>query len=149
MNPKIKEWLKRYIPANLFCTICTLIVSYVIFYSTNNRVLTAFLSSIIGTICYYGFILVRDVIYTKRKYIEDSKKYTFVSFIKNVNNIIIEFGFSEILDTFFVTPFFMYLFPLIINDIVIGTLIAKYASDIVFYIPTIIAYELRKKHLKK
>jgi hypothetical protein len=92
--------------------------------------------------------LVRDVINTIKRYDLESRRYNFVSFLKNIRNLAIEFGFSEALDTFVVAPFFMYTFPLLIGDVVIGTFVAKYLSDLVFYIPTIIAYELRKKHLK-
>jgi hypothetical protein len=148
MNLKVKEWLKRYVPANIFCTVCTLIVAYITFSATHNRVLTAFLSSIIGTICFYLFLLVRDVISTVKKNKSESKRYSFISFLKNIRNLAIEFGFSEILDVLVVMPLFMYIFPLIIGDVIIGTLVAKIVADIVFYVPTIIAYELRKKHLK-
>jgi hypothetical protein len=61
--------------------------------------------------------------------------------------MIVEFGFSEVADTFIVAPAFMYFFPLIIGDIVIGTFAAKFLSDVIFYTFAIIAYELRKKHL--
>jgi hypothetical protein len=42
----------------------------------------------------------------------------------------------------------MYIFPIIIGQFSIGILVGKIVADIIFYIPTIIAYELRKKHLK-
>tara|TARA_Y100000034_G_scaffold128423_1_gene182962 strand:+ start:509 stop:637 length:129 start_codon:yes stop_codon:yes gene_type:complete len=42
----------------------------------------------------------------------------------------------------------MYLFPVIIGNFAIGLFVGKIVADIVFYIPTIVMYELKKKHLK-
>ena len=41
----------------------------------------------------------------------------------------------------------MYIFPIILGNFAVGIIAGKFAADIVFYIPVIIAYELRKKHL--
>jgi hypothetical protein len=69
-------------------------------------------------------------------------------FFKTVRNLVVEFGFSEVLDSLFVRPFCMYVFPLLVGNFFVGILVAKVAADIIFYIPTITAYELRKKHMK-
>jgi hypothetical protein len=148
MNPKIKEWLIRYLPANLFCTACTLITAYITFSVSQNRALTAFLSSIIGTICYYGFIIARDIIYKIKKCHLENKKYSLIHFLKGIRNIILEFGFAEALDSLVIAPFFMYIIPILVGNLTIGIFIAKCLADIVFYMPTIIVYELRKKYLK-
>jgi hypothetical protein len=70
------------------------------------------------------------------------------SFFRDIRNIILEFGFSEILDSLFIRPFMMYIFPILIGNVELGIFAGKIAADIVFYVPTIFAYELRKKHLR-
>jgi hypothetical protein len=145
MNKKLKEWLKRYIPAEIFSTLGALIGAGLTFFFTNNGVLSAFAGMIFENVGYYGFIVVRE-------YVADLKKskgeYRILGFFKTFRNLSLEFGFSEILDSLIVRPFFMYIIPLMISPFSLGILIAKIVADIIFYIPTIIAYELRKKHLR-
>ena len=148
MNHKIKEWLKRYLPANIIATITVLLVSWIVVLLTKNYVLAAFIASISDFIVYYGFILVRDIIQTRKSNSKKKKKYTWISLLKNVRDIILEFSVGEALDTLMIRPFFLYFTPIWIGNYTIGIIIGKYLSDITFYIPTIISYELRKKHLK-
>ena len=96
----------------------------------------------------YGFLSTNEILTSRKKHKKDNKKYNFVSFLKNIRNLILEFGVSEVLDSFLVRPFTMYIFPLLIGNLQLGILVGKLAADVIFYIPTIIAYELRKKHLK-
>jgi len=147
MNAKAKHWFKRYFPANLFCSLVTLVVAQTTFYFSNDRVLTAFLSSIIGTVFYYGFILTRDIIATVKLGKIQAQKYSYKSFIKNVRNLVLEFGLAEVLDTFLIAPLFMFWFPVLFNNLTIGIIVGRYLADFIFYIPTIISYELRKKYL--
>ena len=60
--------------------------------------------------------------------------------------VVIEFGPGEYLDTFIVRPFAMWFFPYIIGSLAIGIFLGKIVADIIFYIPTIIMYEIRKKN---
>ena len=59
--------------------------------------------------------------------------------------MVLEFGTAEFLDSFVIRPFTMYIFPLLTHNLVLGLLVGKFVADIIFYIPTIIAYELRVK----
>jgi hypothetical protein len=148
MKPKIKEWIRRYLPANLLTAISVVFVSVFVVWLTKNYILAAFLASLTDTIVYYGFILIRDVIQDIKKNKNLQEKYNFKIIVKNTRNLLLEFGVGELLDTFIVRPFFLYFTPKIINNYAIGILVGKYLSDITFYIPTIISYELRKKYLK-
>ncbi len=67
---------------------------------------------------------------------------------KLVRNLLLEFGPAEYLDSFVIRPFYMYIFPKIFNNLVLGLIIGKFAADITFYIPTIISFELKNKFLK-
>ncbi len=145
---KWKKWLKRYLPANIFSTILTVLIALLVFESTGNRIAAAFIASIADFFTYYGFILISDILATRKSLRAKRKNYTFVHFAKNVRNLILEFTVAELLDTLLIRPFFLYWCPLVIGNVTIGLIIGKYLSDIIFYIPTIIAYELRKKHVK-
>ena len=70
------------------------------------------------------------------------------SFLKDFRNLIIEFGPAELMDVLAVRPFFMYLIPTLMSNFILGSFIGKTIADITFFIPAIVMYELRKKHLK-
>jgi len=148
MKTKIRDWSKRYIPAEIICTTTALVVSYLTFSLTGNYIATAYAGAISEGISYYSYIIARDINHSVKKRRTKNKKYTFKHFMKNIRNLIIEFGFSEFIDTAFVRPFLMYIFPIIFNNLPLGIFLGKIGADIIFYVPTIIAYELRKKHLK-
>lgn len=148
MKSKLKEWLKRYLPANLISLILTVVSFKLTFIFTNNLILASFVGAIIGdNIGYYGTIVVRDLIADHKLHKDLNLKYTYKSFLKIVRNLILEFGFSEILDSYLIRPVILYFCSILINNQTFGLIIGKYLADFIFYIPTIFAYELRKKHL--
>ncbi|PIN85929.1 hypothetical protein COV19_07600 [Candidatus Woesearchaeota archaeon CG10_big_fil_rev_8_21_14_0_10_44_13] len=147
MKKKIKEWLKRYVPAEIFATIGVVIGSWLVFVLTGNRVLSAYIGTIGENIGFYSFIFIREHIndfnHSKRK----KRDHGLKGFLKTTRNLIFEFGVSETLDSLFFRPFCIYIFPILIGNYLTGILVGKIVADIIFYIPTIIAYELKKKHL--
>jgi hypothetical protein len=148
MRQKIREWLKRYIPAEIAAIIMGISFSLLTYAITNNRIATAYAGSISDSIGYYSVISLRDIAESKKHHKKKNKKYGYSSFMKNIRNIVLEFGFSEFFDSLVIRPFMMYIFPLLLGNMIFGVLAGKIIADIIFYIPTIIAYELRKKHMK-
>jgi hypothetical protein len=138
MIHKIREWGLRYLPAEIFCLFVAVIASFFIFKTTSNPIATAYFGALSETIAYYSFISIKEL----------KGKKTFISIIKSIRNLFLEFGFSEILDSFVIRPFFMYIMPMIVGNLSVGIILGKIISDVIFYIPTIIMYEFRKKHLK-
>ncbi|MFH1127128.1 MAG: hypothetical protein ABIG84_01955 [archaeon] len=147
MKHKLKEWIKRYLPAEIAGMISALTGAGVAYMLTDNLIVVALAGVWSETIGYYAFISIRDIAHSRKHHRINNKKYGLISFLKNIRNLIIEFGFSETLDSFFIRPFFMYVFPIILGNVLLGVFIGKISADVVFYIPTITAYELRKKHL--
>jgi len=96
---------------------------------------------------FYGIIAYGDVRKSLRHHRKHALRYNFASYFKDLRNLIIEFGPSEILDVLAVRPFFMYLMPKLMGEFVLGTFVGKMIADLVFFIPAIIMYEVRKKHL--
>jgi len=147
MKEKIKEWLKRYVPAEIFATIGAILGSWLIFIITGNRILSAYTGTIGENTGFYGFIFIREHIKDFKDSKRKKKKHGAAGFFKTIKNLVLEFGFSEFLDSFIVRPFCMYIFPILIQNYGIGIIVGKIVADVVFYIPTIIAYELRKKYV--
>ena len=147
MKEKIKEYLKRYLLADILSTILSLGTAWTIMETTEDRVLAAFVGSAVASIVFYAYIAVKDVRLSLKDHRKANVKYSVKSFLIDFRNLIVEFGPAELLDVLAVRPFFMYLMPKLIGDFVIGTFIGKLIADVAFFVPAIIMYELRKKHL--
>jgi len=145
---KLAEWLKRYLTAEIISTVLSILVAWLIKESTNDRVLAAFVASAVGSVAFYGVIVINDMRHSISHHRLRKKKYTLKSFWKDFRNLMVEFGPAELLDVLAIRPFFMYFIPTIMTNFVLGSFIGKTLADIVFYIPAILMYELRKKHLK-
>ncbi|MEI8067332.1 MAG: hypothetical protein WCG91_00075 [Candidatus Shapirobacteria bacterium] len=136
---KIKEWLWRYLPTEIFATSTVLLVTTLVYFSTHNRIFAAYIGAISENLSYYGFMAIRDL---------KKNKFTLTNFLKTFRNLIVEFGPSEILDTLVILPFCMYWFPVWIQNYSIGIVIGRFAANIVSYTLTIFSYESRKKLFK-
>ncbi len=148
MKQKIKEWIKRYLPAEIISIIATLVSSLLAFNLSQNHLTTALVGTWAGNIGYFGTILLTDVITTKKFLALKGIPYSFKTFSKNMRALFVEFGIAELIDSLFIRPTLMYYLPIWVNDISLGVIIAKFAADITFYVPAIISYELSKKKLR-
>ncbi len=146
MKNKIKKWLKRYLPAEIVGTIFAVFFSLTTYKVTKNDVLAAIAGAWMETIGFFGTMIIREVLHNRKECKAQNKKYTFAAFLKTVRDIVFEFGFSEILDTYAVRPFMLYIFPIIIGERAIGVLVGKFAADIIYYGPAIISYELQQRY---
>ena len=149
MKQKIIVWVKRYLLADIISTILSLGTAWGLMESTGDMVLSAFVGSAVASISFYGIIAISDVRKSIRKHKNENRKYKIKSFLIDFRNLIIEFGPAELLDVLAVRPFFMYLIPTLTGNFLIGTFIGKMIADVIFFIPAIIMFELRKKHLDK
>ena len=93
---------------------------------------------------YYGQILYTDIKARKEK----DEKITLIGLLKVLRNTVIEFGPGEYLDSFIIRPAAMYFFPRVTGSVVLGLFLGKISADVTFYLPTIFAYEFRKKRFK-
>lgn len=148
MKNRVKEWIKRYLPAEIISIVFTLISSLLTYKLTKNNLTTALVGTWVGNVGYFGTILLTDIYSTNQTLKLKSKSYTFKTFGLNVRALFVEFGIAEFFDSLFVRPALMYYLPIWVNDISLGVIIAKFAADITFYVPAIIAYELSKKKLR-
>jgi hypothetical protein len=144
MKSKVVEWVRRYLPAEILGTVGTIVGGLIVHWFTSNTALIA-----LGGVCgentgYYLTILFSDIMEATRKYKALGVRDAYII----ARNIFVEFGFSEVLDTFVTRPFLLYSFIRMINNVPIGLLVGKVGADIAFYVITILMYEWRKKHLR-
>jgi uncharacterized YccA/Bax inhibitor family protein len=95
MKQKIKEWIKRYLPAEIISIVVTLVSSVLAFKLTQSNLTTALVGTWIGNIGYFGTILLMDIFNTNRELALKNKPYTLKTFGLNVRALFVEFGIAE------------------------------------------------------
>jgi hypothetical protein len=63
-----------------------------------------------------------------------------------VRNLAIEFGPAELLDSLLMRPIALTIGLTVMDSPILGALLGKLAADIVFYVPTIVSYELLNRY---
>ncbi len=147
---KTREWLKRYIPAEILGTIGALMAASVVFSHTHSYVAAAASGWFGEGIGFYGYFISTELF-------SNSKRYSQHSFFKRVSlaiatastNLLIEFAPAEVLDNFIIRPYLMYLVPQHIKPYAVGFLVGKFSADIIFYMLAIVGYEARKRWLQR
>lgn len=146
--PRLKEWLRRYGPAEVLSLGATLGAVALTFTATGSRAATALAGTWAGNVAYFGTILFRDIQLTRRALRTQGRRYATRNFGQNVRALAVEFGVAEVADSFFIRPALMYYLPLWTGSLAGGSLAAKFLADFTFYVPAIIGYELSKKRLR-
>ena len=149
MNKRVKEWIKRYLPAEICSLVVTVAIVLISYGANHNRVITALAGTWIGSIGYFGYILISDIFITRKDLQSIGTRYTFKVFLKNIRALFAEFGLAELFDSLLIRPALMYYLPLLAGSILWGSISAKFIADITFYIPAIICYEYTKGRLRK
>jgi len=57
----------------------------------------------------------------------------------------LEYGPAGIVDSFFLRPFFMYVFPMVLHNFTHGILVGKIVGDFTFYCMVVLSYEWKKR----
>jgi len=150
MKKKTKEWLGRYIPAEILGTICAVIPAWIVYSHTHSYVSGAAVGWFGEGIGFYGYFITTELL-------KSSSRYSKLSFFKRTRraigmastNLLVEFIPAEVLDNFIIRPFGMYLAPHYIHPYPLGFLVGKFGADLFFYMFAIIGYESRKRWLHR
>lgn len=136
-------------PAEVVGTVTAIASAFIASAFTTNRVVIAFTASIAETVGFYLAIMVTDALLMQKQLKQQhrSLKLPALLFI-TIKHIVLDFGLAELADSFVIRPLFMYLFPLWLKDYTTGIVAGKIASDLVFYVPVIVAGEIRT-HLSR
>ena len=147
MKNKLKEWITRYLLADILSTVLSLTTAWIIHRISGDNVLAAFGGSATASVSFYGIVAYNDVRNSLRRHRKNDVTYGLVAYFKDLRNLVIEFGPAEILDVLAVRPFFMYLIPKLTGEFLLGVFIGKTIADFFFFVPAIVMYEVKKKHL--
>lgn len=149
MTTRAKEWIRRYLPAELLSLAATVSATLITSFFTNRLIITAISATWAGNIAYFGYILAADVNVARKALKEAGRQYTFTTFLKNLRALFFEFGLAELFDSLLIRPLLMYYLPIVSGNLLVGSIIGKIAADITFYIPAIISYEAAKSRYRK
>jgi len=143
---KAREWLARYVPAEIIGTIMAIIGARIAFGLTDSYAAAAVAGVITENIGYYGYFLVKEVLRHYRAHSQHTRlRRPLLTAVKTVRDMIVEFGLAEFLYSFVFGPFFMFLGPQVISNFSLGILVGKLMADVCFYSIAIIGYEYRKR----
>ncbi|MCW3121146.1 MAG: hypothetical protein JWQ38_638 [Flavipsychrobacter sp.] len=149
LKRKVKEWLKRYLPAEIISIAATLVAGIWAHNCNYGLLGTALAGTWAGTLAYYTYIFIVDFRKSIDLHTLQGRLYTNKSLGKDLRALAAEFGIAEVVDSLLLRPAFMYYIPLLMGHLVSGILVAKLCGDITFYIPAIIGYELNKRYRRK
>ena len=99
MKEKIIEWAKRYMPAGIISSTATILSSVFTYKITQNHLTTALVGTWVGNIVYFGYMLLVDIYNTHKELLKKGIKYSFTTFTLNIRALVVEFGFSEVVDS--------------------------------------------------
>jgi hypothetical protein len=143
LKDKLAEWTRRYVPAEGVGIICALISGIAASRMLGNPAVTALAGTWGEAVGYYAAMLVTEL----RQRGVSAGRASIHDVLRAIRNLLIEFSGAECLDGLFIRPAAMYAFAAWSGNLVAGLLLGKIAADILFYFPTIVAYELRQKYL--
>ena len=140
---KFSEWIARYGPAEIVGTLAALGGSFLIFHLTRSAIAAAYGGALGENVGFYGTIFSREFCRDLRGFRASNQRYHPLAAAKLAGGLLVEFGPAELLDSFLIRPLCMGIGTRYLGR-AIGVIIGKLASDITFYVPVIVSYEMKK-----
>ncbi|HET9174404.1 MAG TPA: hypothetical protein VFN56_03930 [Candidatus Saccharimonadales bacterium] len=147
---KTREWLRRYIPAEVLGTIGAVAAAWPVYVHTHSYLAAAASGWVGEGIGFYGYFITTELIRSNRRHLEGTLLLRVRRAVQEAStNLVVEFAPAEIIDNLIIRPYFMFLFPQLIHPYAVGFLVGKFSADILFYALAIVGYELRKHFLRR
>lgn len=149
MKEKIREWIGRYLPAEVTSYFSVLVVLGTTYLITRDLGTTSqTIAAVAGYASYFILIFSRDIYATKINLEEMGHNMNSKDVKINLRNLFIEFAPSSTIRYFYylgaITPI-----TNLINDPGYGQYLTLVSGSILYYIITITSYEIVKKYLRK
>jgi len=136
MKSALARWLSRYLPAEAAGLLASIVSANAVWLTADaNAALVAVIAAWAETLAYYSVVLLRDLHANRGK------------LHRTLRNLVLEFGLAEALDSLLIRPAAIYLATQLVADLTLAVILGKLAADVVFYVPTIAAFELRRRYL--
>lgn len=145
VKQNFKRWLKKYLLAEIIGTITAVSAASITHFFSHNLILSAYTGSIGEAIGFYSTIIIQNVLLKKQKNRVNNAFFTVIDFSKIIATIILEFGPAGLIDGLLVRPFFLFLFPIILNDFTLGIFMGKITGDFAFYFLVILSTKIKQR----
>ena len=140
---KLGQWVARYGPPEVVGTVAAVAGSLIIYQLNGHEIAAAYGGAMGENVGFYGMLLLRELLRGHRAARAAGKRYRRADFARSAAAILFEFGPAELLDSFIVRPLLMGVASHHFGQVK-GVVLGKLASDVTFYLPVIISYELRE-----
>jgi hypothetical protein len=145
VRQRLAAWARRYLPAEVAGTALALAAAGAAYAVTGDRTVVVLVGAWGENLGYYGTIAARDLARARRR-IDPAGAPTRWRPVREVlAGLLLEFGPAEALDSALVRPLAMVAAAQVVPEIGAAVLLGKLAADLVFYVPTIVAFELRRR----
>ncbi len=149
-NAKRREWLQRYIPAEVLGTITALLGAWVMYAHTHSFVAATATGWISEGVGFYGYFISTELALHSNRYRHHTlAKRISLAIAAASTNLVVEFLPAELFDNILVRPFLMFWAPHYIHPYPIGFLVGKFSADLLFYVFAIIGYETKKHWINR
>src|SRR5258705_87493 len=140
---RLGEWLRRYGPAEVVGLVTAVLGSSLTWAISANQILAAYGGSLGENIGFYGVIVGREMWTDRRACHRQGVSYGPRAWLRTALNLGLEFGGAEVLDSLIIRPLAMGLGAQYLGR-QWGVVAGKLVSDVAFYVPVLISYELRR-----
>jgi hypothetical protein len=141
---RVREWIRRYWVAEVAGTLGAFAGSWLLDRLTSNPIAAAYGGSIGESLSFYGVITLRELVADAHAAGTRQAPYDAAGALHTTRKILLEFGPAELLDAGLLRPALMGFGTALLGR-ELGILAGKLLSDVVFYVPVIVAYEIRKR----
>ena len=137
------EWLRRYGPAEVVGLATAVLGSSLAWALSGNEIAAAYGGSLGENVGFYGVIVGREIWTDRRSCRASGATYGFRGCLRTAMNLGLEFGAAELLDSLVIRPLAMGVAAQYLGRRW-GIIAGKFVSDVTFYVPVVISYELRR-----
>jgi hypothetical protein len=150
LRRRLAVWVRRYLPAEIAGTLMALAGAWAAFAVSGDRTLAAVAGAWAENLGYYGTVGVRDLRRARREADPGAAGAAGAAgrlrpLLGVLGGLLVEFGPAEVLDSFVVRPLAMVAATRVVPDLGAAVVLGKLAADLVFYVPTIAIFELRRR----
>lgn len=147
---KLREWTRRYLPAEILATAGALAAATITFSQTHSYAAATGAGWVGEGICFYGYFALKELLTGASHYRgQPLVKRIYLGIASASANLLVEFAPAEILDTFIIRPFLTFLVPHFIHPYWLGFLVGKFSADAIFYLFAITGYETKNRWLRR
>jgi hypothetical protein len=140
------RWLRRYGPAELLALIGALAGYVSLQLVTGSQAAAAYGAALGDNVAYYGFLFAREVACRAGRARRPSGRLHAVA--QSLRALTCEFGPAEVLDSTVVRPGCTAIATGALGTAA-GVVVAKVTADLLFYVPVICTYELRRRRAER